>query len=310
MIRARPNERTARLALLVAPPLLLICALAPPRFTGWLGGFGEVTRLLIAPVSHPITALAGWLSIRTSEEPEPELVRQLEGERDRYELLYRQEIARSQRLERMVEDLQEGIKLGEDPSMRLVTATVIGRSSDLSSQLLEVRAGSGKGVTRNTVATVHGSQLLGQVVRTNPLTAWVQPITAPDARPLQGRVILEDPQRILRCNLSPTGDGALAGRLSFLLDPITQQPVVPDLGMTVRLDDDLWPANAQMLIIGTVEDVRPYESEPSRWEVVVRPRLALHQVRGEVTLRVTDDAPAGGGTEAPGAGEAAEGGGS
>jgi hypothetical protein len=299
MLRPRPNEPTARRALVGATLLLVLIPFLPPRFTRWAAGFGQVTRLLIAPISHPVDAVAGRLSVRAGEPPEPELVLQLEAESDRFELLYRQEIARSQRLQRLVEDLQEGIKLGEDPSMRLVTATVVGRSSDLASQLLEVRAGTNKGVTRNTTATVHGAQLLGQVVRTGVLTSWVQPITAPGARPLQGRVILDDPQRILRCNLAPTPSGSLAGRLSFLLDEQTQEPVIPEIGATVRLDDDLWPANAQMLLIGTVDRVAPYENEPSRWQVTVRPRLALDQIRGEVTLRVTTDpasvpAPGGG----------------
>lgn len=289
MIRPRPNEQTARRALVGVALLLLLIPLLPPRFTRWAAGFGQVTRLLIAPVSHPVDAVAGWLSVRAGEPPEPEIIEQLKAERDRFELLYLQEVSAAQKLRQRIEDLQEGIKLGEDPSMRLVTATVIGRSSDLSSQLLEVRAGTSKGVTQNTTATVHGAQLVGQVVRASPLTSWVIPITDPKARPLQGRVILPDPQRILRCNLAPVGDGTLAGRLSFLLDEATQAPVVPEIGMAVRLDDDLWPANAQMLLIGTVEEVAPYEKEPSRWRVVVRPRLPLDQIRGEVTLRVTTD---------------------
>lgn len=305
MIRPRPNEMTARRALVGVALLLILIPLLPPRFTRWAAGFGQVTRLLIAPVSHPVEAVAGWLSVRAGEPPKPELVEQLEAEREKYELLYRQEVAQTQRLRRRIEDLQEGIKLGRDPSMRLVTATVIGRSSDLSSQLLEVRAGTSKGVTLNTTATVHGAQLVGQVVRAGPLTSWVQPITDPEARPLQGRVILPDPQRILRCNLAPMGDGTLAGRLSFLLDEATQEPVIPEVGATVRLDDDLWPANAQMLVIGTIERVAPFENEPSRWRVVVRPRLPLDQIRGEITLRVTTDPEADAGT---GTAEGAEGG--
>ena len=289
MIRARPSQATARRTLLAAPVLLAVFAVAPPRYTDWVHGFGQVTLILIAPISHPVTALAGWLSVR-APEPQPEQVARLTEDRDRFELLYQQEKLEVEKLRRLVKELQEGVGLDTDPSMRLVTATVIGRSSDLRSTLLQVRAGSAKGVTQNTVATAAGVQLLGQVVRVSPLTCWVEPITAPSARPLRGRVMREGVDD-LYCNLSPTGDGALAGRLSFVLDPDTQNPVEPEEGDEVRLDDELWPTNAQMLIVGRVERIEPSPTEPSRLRVVVRPQLDLEQVRGEVTLRVTTDTP-------------------
>ncbi|MFG0285915.1 MAG: rod shape-determining protein MreC [Phycisphaerales bacterium JB039] len=281
---------TARRILLAAPFALAIFALAPARYTDWVHGFGQVTLILIAPISHPVTAVAGWLSVRATAPPQPEQVALLTQERDRYELLYLQEKHQVEELRERVKELQAGVGLDADPSMRLITATVTGRPSDLTSVLLHVRAGSAKGVSQNTVATVQGVQLMGQVVRVSPLTCIVEPITAAKARPLTGRVMREEVEG-LYCQLSPTGEGALAGRLAFVLDPRTQQPVRPEVGDVVRLDDELWPANAQMLIVGRVERVEPSPTEPSRLRVIVRPELPLEQFRGEVTLRVTTDAP-------------------
>ena len=140
MIRPRANEITARRALVGATVLLLLISL-PPRFTRWAAGFGQVTRLLIAPVSHPIDAVAGWLSVRAGEPPEPELVRQLEAELDRYE-----------RCTGRRSPAPSGSggwwrTCRRDPSMRLVSATVIERAEpELAADLVDngiVLAGGG-----------------------------------------------------------------------------------------------------------------------------------------------------------------------
>ncbi|MFG0326508.1 MAG: rod shape-determining protein MreC [Phycisphaerales bacterium JB037] len=278
--------------LLIASAFLAIAlALAPARFTGWLGWFAEVTRNLIAPISHPVAQFSRWISPATGDAAAPERVLALEEERDRYRALYLREADVSRALRRRIAALQQGLALNPDLPYRLETAPVIGTSSEPSGGTITVRLGRPAGVDLSTVATVGGDQIVGRVVRVGARDCQVRPITDKSAGPILARVILTPEGLGAACQLEPDGSGLLKGPVEDLSGDATLGNLSVQEGQTVRLADDAWPANAQMLVVGRVLRVEPSPEHPLRSIVVVEPKATLARV-GQVELRIIDRAAA------------------
>lgn len=269
--------------------LLLGLGLLPVRMTTWAGWIGELVTTIVAPVSHPSARLAQWLSPASPRRDEPEL-RRLEQERSELERLYRVERDEVTRLRAVIADLQAGIALYPDPKLRQLIAPVIGASSDRSSSVIRVRAGRASGVTRGSVATTSGVQLVGRVQDVGERVCSVAPITDAGAGQIGGVIMLDAATAGPGCLLKPSGSGTLVGPVE---DTGGARPVAA--GQRVNLQDPTWPRSAQMLLIGVVESVEPSPNQPLRSVITVRPTLRLDRL-SEVILRLSiDTLPAEGG---------------
>ena len=280
--------------------LLVITSVTPLRYLGWAGGVRGLVSTVVTPISDPLVRLSRWLAPASRVEAPEEHIRELTDDRD--EFRRRLQIAKkhNDELTARIADLEAGFRRAPDVAVMQLTRPVIGMSSDPSSGLLKVRAGRRDGVTPNTVTTVRGVQLHGQVVSVDRLECVVMPITEPESGLLSGRVLLNRAgDDTLSCQLAPTGNGTLRGDVEFknppagtaLTDAIDAR-LVP--GVEVLLDDPAWPASAQMLTIGVVETVERDENQPLRSVIYVRPKdgLDLRRAR-EVYLRIAVDATSG-----------------
>lgn len=276
--------------------LMAITALTPVRYLEWTGWIGGLVATVVTPISDPIRRVSSWLApaSRVAEPGKQEL--SLERDRNEFRRLFLIEKRRVVELEHRIADLEAGFRRAPNAAVSLLTRQVVGMSSDSSSGLLRVRAGRKDGVTKNTVATVRGVQLHGQVVSVDRLECVVMPITEPESGLLNGRVLLDRTgDAFLSCQLAPTGSGTFRGDVEFRNPPagVTVAEAVDTRlkpGVEVVLDDPAWPESAQMFTIGVVERVEPDEDQPLRSVIVVRPRdgLELRRVR-EVVLRVPVD---------------------
>jgi len=303
MARSPTKFTLGRKALPIAVVLLLVLGLTPVRFIGWIGWFGTLTSTLIAPISQPFTALSRWLAPGKTATLDAPVVNALKEEIENWRTQFLRQQQENIKLQAIMEELYRLKSLNLDVPVRQVTAPVISASSDLSSGLLRVRAGEQHGVDLNTVAVASGLQLLGRVKSTSSRQCLVQPITSRSAGAIRGRVMMENPETRLLCQLEPVGNGTLRGPVfrperssvgdaaapdTAALDAAAPEPAV---GQTVRLDDDAdrWPRHAQLLIIGKIERVDPNPDMPLRKIITVRPLLALDRV-SEVVLRIAEEA--------------------
>lgn len=309
MARSHHHHPLIRSAMPAAVVLLTVTALTPVRFLEWTGWVGGLVATVVTPISDPVRRVSTWLAPATRIGEPDERERILERDRDEFRRLFFSEKTRVAELEARIADLEAGFRRAPNAAISLLTRPVVGTSSDASSGLLRVRAGGADGVTKNTVTTVRGVQLHGQVVSVDRLECVVMPITEPESGRLNGRVLLDRTgDAFLSCLLAPTGSGTFRGDVEFR-DPPAGATVADAIdtrlkpGVEVVLDDPEWPESAQMFTIGVVERVEPDEDQPLRSVIVVRPRdgLELRRVR-EVVLRVPVDGSAmddGDGGDAP-----------
>lgn len=264
-------------------------ALAPSRWTQWLGTFTDLSRLLAAPAQWPFGLLVSVLRPPTpTVDPSDPVVAQLRAELDAYKALYHQKTADVERLEHLVADLQRGLSIGGDLPVKQLPASVIGPGANLSSTLLSIKAGTSGGVViGSTIAVVNGVQILGRVVDATSRACQVIPITDRSSPPMLAAVIVAEPDTALLCNLKPVGDGTLRGPVEF--PEGAAAPPEIKTGMTVRLRDNTWPRHAQGLVVGEVAGVEVRENQ--RREITVRPLVRLDRV-SEVVLRILGE-PAG-----------------
>lgn len=292
MSRPIGHPQTQTRLLVVALASALVLSLVPTGYSGWVGWFGDVARNVIAPISHPVSRFSRWVSPGDPLSGDPELVRRLKRERERYRTLYLRELDVNRELREDIRALQRGRAVQPEARYDLVTAPVIGRSSDVGGGTLTVRLGRASGVDRNTVATIGGYQLVGRVVEVGSRTCQVRPITDRRAGILFGRVMLTEDGRGPICRLEQGPEGLLRGPVEDRPEDLARATGAIERGMTVRLDDPAWPSNAQTLEIGRVERVRTNPDQPLRRVVEVRPASRLDRL-GEVELRIVEP---GGGT--------------
>lgn len=273
----------SRRLLPAAAVLLAVLALLPARFTRWMSWLADPVQAVLAPISAPARQLTGWLLPSRSAPGESEMLRQLRRE---VETLTQQHLRDEQEIDRLKREMEEALRLrilNPDTAVRQLTAPVIGSSSDLSSSLMTVRAGTAQGVEPNTVVVAPGLQLVGRVVDASARTCRVQPITSRASISLLVRAMTEGRQPQAR--LDPAGDGTLRG-------PVQEEgegTVEIKRGTLVRLDDpDRWARHAQMLVVGVVEDVSPNPQAPLRRMITVRPTVRIERL-SEVVLRASDD---------------------
>ncbi|MCA9279700.1 MAG: hypothetical protein H6815_09895 [Phycisphaeraceae bacterium] len=278
MAGTRATKRQRRV-IIVALSVLMVLSLIPVRFMGWTQGIHNVVAALVTPSAWLGTKLTNPLRRRVMADDNPESRAALEQQRDQALLDLEQLKDDINRLERRVEDLQQGVRINElQPT--LLTAQVTHRPSDLTSKLLGVRAGTTAGVKKSSVATERGVRLVGRVVQTSPRQSWVLPITDKASGIIRGSVIYDNGATVF-CDLTPTGAGTLRGKMWEL--PGDLEP--PTGGELVRLSDPQWPAHSRMLEIGTIIKVESDPNSALRQIITVEPRVDLNLVQ-EVILRI------------------------
>lgn len=289
--RSQVQPIPGRRGIVLALCTLTLLALIPIRHLTWLNWFGELTHTVVAPASHPISAVAHWVVPprvdAISDDRQEVLAEELERTR---QAMLRMEMENEQ-LRRLVEDLQRGFTIQGSESVRPLARPVVGNPSDLSGGMLIIRAGSSDGVTTNTVATYDGMQLVGRVERVTGRLCEIQPITARHAARLDAVVML-DPNggAMLPCSLTPTGDGSLAGPVTEADSSEGQIPLAVGQDVRLRVTDGSWPESAQMLLIGRVVEISPAPNQPVRRQITVQPLVDLSRI-SKVVLRVPVDAP-------------------
>ncbi len=267
--------------------VLIVMSLAPLEWVRRLQPLGDIVTAVLTPGSAVVSMASRWLMparrgpVQTEEE---KLARE---ELEHARLLYLRDEEEIRKLRQQIADLQKMAPFVSDLPVRQVMVPVVGTSSDLSSGLLRVRGGESMGITSNTVAVASGLQLVGRVTSVGAATSLVQPFTSRAAGKIGGRVMVDEPNAIgLRCLLDPLGDGRLRGQVESPEGGAQTPP--PEVGQTVRLSDDRWPASAQMFVLGKVESVQEDPASPLRKVITVMPTLTVDRV-SEVILRIVGD---------------------
>ncbi len=265
--------------LLLSVIALAILAVAPGRYTRWLGALRDPVAAVTAPASAPMRWVASWLRPATprtlSGDPS---VAAIEQERDRALTLWRQSQMKVEELERLIIELQRGRALNPELDIVAVAAPIVGASSDLTNGTLRARAGKDRGVTKNTVVVVAGAHLVGRIIDSGARTSTLLPVTAKATGWLRTVVDTGAPDQLPGATLSPAGDG------ETLVGDLDADAVGVEIGQTVRLADDGWPKSAQALIVGRVVSVGPKPNQPLRMVVTVKPEFDLRRLSQVILL--------------------------
>jgi hypothetical protein len=279
MSRRTPSPRSlATLAVLA----LVATSLIPIEFTWFRGPL----MAALAPASGPATAIGAWLRPgRVERSPragssEPELIAALE----RLDRDLGRALARIGTLEAVIRDIQSGVAYpAEVPVVRIEAARV---GVNLSSGTIEVSRGARHGVQRGSIALARGTeQLVGIVTSVGPLVSTVHLVTDRRLSPPLMVGVAVPPDRSLgfdelaaapNCQLRPVGDGTLAS------DEVgAPDAALMSVGDRVRLLDDTWPSEAQMVVLGRIASIEPTD-EPLFRRVVVAPEVEPARLRSVI----------------------------
>jgi hypothetical protein len=290
MARSQTHDTGAGRTLALVVCVLLVLALLPARYSGWVRWIGGLVETVLTPITHPLSGVSRWLSSSSGPEVAPEVQRQLTEERDRFQTLFLQQRDENTRLRDLITELQRGVKLNPDLPVTQLAAPVVGVSSDLASAVMRVRAGTSDGVDTNAVVAAAGLQLLGKVIEVSARQCLVQPITSKASGGLIGVVMFDDEHPGATCSLKPAGEGSLVGDVGESADQKAGWEQSVKVGATVRLSDtERWPKSAQYLVVGRIERVEPNPAMPLRPKIVVRPSIRLERA-SEVILRLSREA--------------------
>lgn len=294
MSRSLGAQLTGRPGLAGSVLVLTIISLAPVSVTRWVGALHNPVLTLIAPLQQAVRSLAVWVRppLGVSDNKELESLRIYAAELNAMYLRSRQE---ADDLRARIREISRGMDLNPQLAVRTIVAPIIGAGADLSGGLITVKAGKREGVEVGNVVAIRGIYLFGRVKRVDDRTCQVLPITyLPKKREPEkiGAVIMLSEQGIgPRCDLAPTGDGTLSGKLQDEVDPNAPHQTTPAPGMLVRLLDDTWPPSAKMLIVGQVDRIEPAPDQPLRKIVFVRPVYNIDRW-SEVMIRIPENSSA------------------
>lgn len=270
----------------------MLFSITPPGWTRWHGEFVRPAEVLLVPISGPLYRLVGRDDGGPSRTGlDPSAVRALEQRNDELQVQKFQLERENEGLRGVIRDLQRGLDLNPGLTVRQMTVPVIGTATDLSSRTLTIRAGTRAGVQKDAVVAARGVHLVGRVSKASDRLSTVQTILDRSSSKLIGVVMLREGVPGPLCQLLERRGEELiftVGEGEFV-DPETSLPVPIDVGMLVRLRDDLWPIWAEGLVIGrvTAADVNPEIRQ--RRVITVRPEVDFGSLR-EVQIRALDDA--------------------
>jgi cell shape-determining protein MreC len=255
---------------------LLLLALLPTRVTSWLGALRQPANFVVLPIAHPLLLLTRSMQENVMDDDPDPRIEAIRIERDDLAARLAQARTRIDELERLVQDLQGGLAVAPEESIRAFEAPIVGVSPNPDGGLLRVGAGAREGVVAGeSVAVARGVHLIGRVQGVESRTCFVTTLSNQDLGWIFASVMVEDPDRGWRCQLRPIGQGRLQGEVVSDATGIA-------VGQTVRLQDNAWPASAQMLVLGRVSEVEQRQNgrivitvqtevDPSRLtEVVLR----------------------------------------
>jgi cell shape-determining protein MreC len=260
----------------IALAILLLLALTPTRLTRWAGALSGPANFVVLPISHPLLAFSRMLRSEAAGVSEDPQIEALQIQRDDLALRLARARARVDELERLVGDLQGGLAVAPESGVRAFEAPVVSMTPSLEAGLLRIGAGEREGVVAGaSVAVARGVHLVGRVESVDARTCVVAMLSAPSTGWIEALVMVDDPETGWGCQLEPISGGRLRGDMVADATGIRA-------GQTVRLADRSWPASAQMLVIGRVEEAT--QRENGRWVVTVRPVVDAGRL-GEVVLR-------------------------
>src|SRR5262245_47965074 len=215
---ASPARRLLPLVLILIGVLGLT---VPLKLQGWAQWIGDKVRLVIAPISHPMSAVVRWLGHGRYTPPEDSAIRVLQEQLEQTTAALNRSEQENQRLKKLIEEVGVLSKtIGQQP-VRPVKAAVYATSSDVSTGIMHVIAGKRDGVFANTAAVAEGLQLVGRITYATDRESTLVPITARSASPLRAMIMLGDSTDGLVCTLEPRGDGTLRGPVEDRRDPQT-----------------------------------------------------------------------------------------
>ena len=174
MRRSLLNQRRVLLLLIAA---LLVAALAPVRWTAWLV---RVPQWVVETTIAPPTDLLGRLGPGAAPGADPRQQVDAETLRAQINELQRMNYFLHQQLREAHEELalmrQITVQLGLERPPAMLAATVTARDARRGGTLLTINRGSRHGL-RDGLTVAAGRDLVGEVVRTGPLTATVRVMT-------------------------------------------------------------------------------------------------------------------------------------
>jgi cell shape-determining protein MreC len=284
------SHSTHSRALVAATLLLAVLSFLPARFGQWTNQLQTIPSLVFAPVQGVVYWLAS-LATREGVSASSAQLHTIEKDRDQWMSIARRFQVENERLRADLAKYVAGA-MTPDPGLRFARATVIGPAGAPGSHVLRLRAGSGDGVSRGTVAVVDSVQIVGRVEKAGAATSTLVLITEAGQPPIDAAIFPDgEPGTAppLMCQLHASGDGTLKGFLEYVEAKAGETRPTARVGHTVHLNDRSWPSSAGMLVLGTIVAMEPYKDSPLRQVITVRPTVKIDRVT-EVTLRIpTDD---------------------
>lgn len=279
MAHASHQATMHRRAMTAAVVLLALLAIVPARWVGWVGQFGALARYAVGPVSGLVTWAGARIAPTAADDPR---LQELTAQRDQFQAMYLQQRELVTLLQRQLDEFRASdAELG----LRLLSARVIGATSNPGAGILTIKAGRRHDVEPRTVATVGGAQVVGRVEDVAAFSSSLVLLTAKGSGAVDGVIVLDGEDRIDCRYLFPQDDGTLRGYVEYKAPAAGKQPAQAQLGQVVRLRDDAWGPSAQMLVLGVVDRIDNPADSPLRQIITVRPTVRLDRVT-EVTLRL------------------------
>lgn len=276
---ARRGLVTPRRALALSLCALGVTAFLPARSLGWAHVPGRIVQRLVSPPVDLVKVVGDWLArAEPAQHPEP-----LVGQIDQLRAMVQRLELENLRLARENDELR-GARRAQGEPMRLITASLIGETTDPMGTLLRVRAGRRDGIEEGSVAATNGQHLLGRIVNLGEANCDILPITDRNADTIEVITDGEGEGAGLRFDLTPVGDGTLKGPGRYVTEGVEQTPRTVEVGRQVRLSDESWAAH-NGLIVGEIVAVEPSAQSPLRQVITVRPIIDVRRVSG-VVVRV------------------------
>lgn len=265
---------------------LLVMALAPTRWTRWAGWLNRPVMTALGPATGPLRTLANWARPPRAQALGDDERRALTLSAEQWQALWRKEQVEAARLRRLLDEMQRGRALNPNVDVVTIVAQVIAGAGDPASGVLQLRAGSDRGVQAGDAVVVDGVQLVGRVVDVKGLTSSALPITHRNTKYVH--VVVDtgaaDIGTLPIAQLTPGTGGELSGDVS-------RDATGVQVGQVVRLRDTDWPAAAQGLVVGKIMAIRPKETQPLRQVIEVRPEMDLRRL-DDVLVYTSPQAPA------------------
>lgn len=273
------------LLLLIAA--LLIAALAPVRWTAWLVRLPQwVVETTIAPPTHLLAVLGPGVQPAPGPD-EPQL--DTDALRAQINELQRMNYFLHQQLREAHEELalmrQITVQLGLDRPPAMLAATVTARDASRGGTLLTINRGRRHGL-RDGLTVAAGRDLVGEVVRTAPVTATVRVLTH-DEQTFEAIVAPADA-------LNP-GEGVSHLWLQYSSEYGAFFTAVPaDADVEVgHYAISQRPRGTSGFIIGRVVDIQPDPAQAIlRHRLIIRPRIDIHRVDRVIVVIPTEASPA------------------